>query len=273
MNNNDPSFNHRVSVELAQHLGVKPVEVLKYLTVKIGDTVAEGDILAKKKKSMLGFSTLEIKSPVAGIITQIDDLNGTILIEAKTAPAVGEEPVGTEEEQSNSMDDPNSVSVVEPSITEETITVESVAEPEPESPTLAEEPTPEVTFQRQSRISQPPVLSSNHLQGIFGFGKGQGRGIFLEAPLLSGQLTASLKGGVVLVTQIPTLHLMYKASAIGIEAIVVTSTDIASAELFAKELDGRAQVGLLLLPEEVDIKKLAQRFLIVDGAQRTLTWS
>ncbi len=65
-------------IKIAHELGVRGKEVHKYLIRKIGDRIYEGEIIARKK-GMLGVGKKEIKTPVDGIITEIDDRGDVIL--------------------------------------------------------------------------------------------------------------------------------------------------------------------------------------------------
>jgi len=65
-------------IKIAHELGVSGKEVHKYLTRKIGDRIYEGEIIARKK-GVLGIGKKEIKIPVDGVVTEIDDRGDIIL--------------------------------------------------------------------------------------------------------------------------------------------------------------------------------------------------
>ena len=65
-------------IKIAHELGVRGKEVHKYLIRKIGDRIYEGEIIARKK-GMLGVGKKEIKTPVDGVITEIDERGDVIL--------------------------------------------------------------------------------------------------------------------------------------------------------------------------------------------------
>ncbi len=65
-------------IKIAHTLGVSGKEVEKYLTRKIGDKVYEGEIIARKK-GLAGIGKVEIKSPVDGLISEIDARGDLIL--------------------------------------------------------------------------------------------------------------------------------------------------------------------------------------------------
>ena len=65
-------------IKVGHYLGVSGKDTIKYLTRKIGDRIYEGEILARKK-GVLGVGKKEIKSPVDGLLSEIDDRGDLIL--------------------------------------------------------------------------------------------------------------------------------------------------------------------------------------------------
>ncbi len=65
-------------IKIAHTLGVTGREVGKYLTRKIGDRVYEGEIIARKK-GLFAVGKREIKSPIDGLISEIDERGDIIL--------------------------------------------------------------------------------------------------------------------------------------------------------------------------------------------------
>ncbi|MCH7541526.1 hypothetical protein IH981_01980 [Patescibacteria group bacterium] len=65
-------------VKIAHNLGVSGKDVGKYLTRKIGDSIYEGEIIARRK-GFVGIGKKEIKSPVDGLISEIDVRGDLIL--------------------------------------------------------------------------------------------------------------------------------------------------------------------------------------------------
>lgn len=65
-------------IKIAHSLGVSGKSVHKYLTRKIGDRIYEGEIIARKR-GVLGVGKKEIKVPVDGIVTEIDERGDIIL--------------------------------------------------------------------------------------------------------------------------------------------------------------------------------------------------
>jgi hypothetical protein len=67
-------------IALHDLLNVNPAEIRKYLVKKVGEEVAKGEIIAKKRGV---FSTTQIKSPVEGIFSIIESMPGFIEIRTK----------------------------------------------------------------------------------------------------------------------------------------------------------------------------------------------
>ncbi|OGG00489.1 hypothetical protein A2Y99_02770 [Candidatus Gottesmanbacteria bacterium RBG_13_37_7] len=65
-----------IEIDIATLLHVKPHHLMKYLVKKIGESVAEGEILAQKQGL---FSSVMVKSPVKGKINSIDLKKGTVV--------------------------------------------------------------------------------------------------------------------------------------------------------------------------------------------------
>ncbi len=69
-----------LTIDLSTYLSVSPHKVGKYLKKSIGDSIKEGDVLAEKKSLL---SSIVIKSPQSGIITQIDLKTGHIAFQIR----------------------------------------------------------------------------------------------------------------------------------------------------------------------------------------------
>lgn len=78
-----PGILHTVRV--AQRLGVEPSEVQRYLKVKIGDTVAQGDLLAESR-SLFGLLKTVVKSPLEGVVEYFSEVSGNLGIRAMPTP-------------------------------------------------------------------------------------------------------------------------------------------------------------------------------------------
>ena len=65
-------------IKIAHALGVPGKDVVWYLTRKIGERIYQGEVVARKK-SLLGLKKTEVKSPVDGLITDIDSRGDLIL--------------------------------------------------------------------------------------------------------------------------------------------------------------------------------------------------
>ncbi|PIS21753.1 hypothetical protein COT51_01100, partial [candidate division WWE3 bacterium CG08_land_8_20_14_0_20_41_15] len=68
-----------IAVAIAQPLKVETGQILEYLKVHIGDVVTKQTVLAVKK-GLFGLGGMELKSPVEGIVHNIDLENGVLII-------------------------------------------------------------------------------------------------------------------------------------------------------------------------------------------------
>lgn len=77
-------------VNVAEQLKIKPEEILKYTNLKIGGSIFQGELIAQKKDFFKKEPTL-IQSPTDGIIEQVDQRTGKLIIKithpTKTVPA------------------------------------------------------------------------------------------------------------------------------------------------------------------------------------------
>lgn len=62
-------------IEVAAQLGITQKDIYKYLTVELGQTLEEGDVVARKKKL---FGKKEVRSPGSGEVRKIDHQTGVI---------------------------------------------------------------------------------------------------------------------------------------------------------------------------------------------------
>lgn len=74
-------------VEITQALSVHPKEIFTYITKNTGDYIQKGEIIAQKKSF---FHTKTITAEHAGILTEIDHIDGVVLIEANEAEHASE---------------------------------------------------------------------------------------------------------------------------------------------------------------------------------------
>lgn len=67
-------------IEVASLLLIHPKKIFLYLKKSVGDTLKAGDVLAEKKSF---FSDKKVHSHIEGIITEIDHIEGVVLIETE----------------------------------------------------------------------------------------------------------------------------------------------------------------------------------------------
>jgi len=69
-------------IEVASLLSIHPKKIFLYLKKNVGDTLMAGDLLAEKKSF---FSDKKVQSHIEGVITEIDHIEGIVLIETEKA--------------------------------------------------------------------------------------------------------------------------------------------------------------------------------------------
>ncbi|MCX6732807.1 MAG: hypothetical protein NTV98_04685 [Candidatus Roizmanbacteria bacterium] len=67
-------------IEVAELLSIHPKKIFHHLKKNVGDTIITGDLLAEKKSF---FSDKKVTSHIEGIITEIDHIEGIVLIETQ----------------------------------------------------------------------------------------------------------------------------------------------------------------------------------------------
>lgn len=233
--------------------------MVPHLKVAIGTTVAEGSLLAIRKQSWLGLSKIEIKSPVVGIVAQIDDVGGMILIDP--LPSSTTEPT-------LSLPAETATKPAKPEVQPES---ETAPDPEPPAtPALQEATTPNPDSPSPAYV-RPSHQQSRQLSGTIGFGTGTGIAHFISTEINPDDLSSDYKHRILLVTQIPSLMAMFKASAIGIEGIIAASAETAQAEALVQAMKGKAQLGFLLVDANTDLKPLTEKTITLTG-QNTALW-
>ncbi len=68
-------------IAVAELLSIHPTKIFKHLKKNIGDSVTLGDVLAEKKSF---FSDKRVTASIEGVITEIDHIEGVVLIETET---------------------------------------------------------------------------------------------------------------------------------------------------------------------------------------------
>jgi len=67
-------------IEVAELLSIHPKKIFNHLKKSVGDTIVTGDLLAEKRSF---FSDKKVTSHTEGIITEIDHIEGIVLIETQ----------------------------------------------------------------------------------------------------------------------------------------------------------------------------------------------
>lgn len=67
-------------IEVATLLSIHPKKIFRHLKKNVGDSITTGDLLAEKKSF---FSDKKVTSHIEGVITEIDHIEGVVLIETQ----------------------------------------------------------------------------------------------------------------------------------------------------------------------------------------------
>lgn len=131
-----------------------------------------------------------------------------------------------------------------------------------------------VDSEDKKEIRRVKVKSQNsdgvEIESLFSFGKGEGEGYFVGDNFDQDKITFDMEGLILLVSNLPSLETMYKASCIGIEAIISLSNNLSEAEILEKELSNKIKTALCLIPSKYSLKKLDKKVLLVDGSNGLL---
>lgn len=243
VNMNDNNDNQTtVAIDISGPLKIKPKDMLKYVTVKVDDKVVEHDLIASKKSM---FGKTEIKSPVGGVVVNIDTVQGSIVVSSGGVDVGGEiDQEIIKNDEGVTEQESNEVSISIPVNSGENLTENYGVPEELKSEGVAVE----------KKYSRAQV--KHKVVAIAGFGVAKGFGFLMEAEFTDADLKPELEGRILLIDSIPTKLEMYKASAIGIEAIITNNGSKNEAKDLQDSLEGKAQIAFLLLPADVDIAKL-----------------
>lgn len=120
-----------------------------------------------------------------------------------------------------------------------------------------------VEFKREKKRNENQ--NGSELEVLFCFGKGSGRGIFIGDNFSCDKINYEFEGLVLLSSFLPSKEMMYRAAAMGVEAIISNSFNISEAELLKQEVSGKIRTGFSLLPERYDLRKFEKQILVLDG--------
>ncbi len=226
-----------IAVAIAQPLKVDAGKILDYLKVHIGDVVTKQTILASKG-GMFGLGGLELKSPVEGIVHNIDLENGVIVINLGKTTSIFP---STEHKEKNLI-------ITEPKTTKSTKLLNT------------------------GKFKRTASSTYETIEGLFGCGSNKGVGWFIEYGFESKSILPEMEGRIILINQMPVMSELYKASAIGIAGIVVATKDIDALFLqkLRDELTGKSHLGFLVLSGSTNLATLHGVLIEIDGENKKL---
>jgi hypothetical protein len=72
-------------VKVSMLLGVEPEDLSHYMTIKLGDIVEEGELIASYT-ALFGLIKKRVESPMAGTVESISDITGQVILRGKPVP-------------------------------------------------------------------------------------------------------------------------------------------------------------------------------------------
>jgi biotin carboxyl carrier protein len=72
-------------VKVAMHLGLEPEDLSKYMNVKLGDSIEEGQQLASYN-ALFGLIKRQVEAPVSGTIESISEITGQVILRGSPIP-------------------------------------------------------------------------------------------------------------------------------------------------------------------------------------------
>lgn len=234
-----------VKISLARLLKVKPQAAKKFITVLAGSAIERGDVIARKK----GFfgKQIVIKSRIAGLVDHYSSDTGELVI--RTDDTGGSEALNHEGSGQALKNPPVGGESTEKSSTE----TQNLADTESTEKKRAEK-----------KLSKIPKIGKNVIKGVFGFGKGEGKLEICDACLEFTKLNKDDEGKIILSKTISSNVVIYKASALGVEGLVV---------LYCRFRPKNKDVGFLILSDKQDdklwqkLKKWEGKMVRVEGEE------
>lgn len=224
-----------VAVAIAQPLKIEPNQILDFLKVHIGDIVTKQSVLAAKK-GIFSLGGIELKSPVEGIVHNIDLENGILIIN-----------LGTEKP-------------ILPVIMAQ------------KNETIVMEAKPEKKHHITNKYKRTATSQYETIEAVFGCGMAKGNGWMVEYNFDSNSILPEMEGRIILSNIMPTLAMIYKASAIGIAGIVIAckQVDAKFLQQIKQDLSGKSHLGFLVLPSTVNLTTLHGVLMEIDGENKKL---
>jgi len=232
-----PKEATEIAIAISQPLKVENNQILDFLKVHIGDVVNKQTVLASKK-GLFGLGGIDLKSPIEGIVHNIDLENGVIVINLGTHSP---------------------------------IVKSSLAEPRDNLITISKPSKSERTFHH---TKYKRTASSNYetIEGIFGCGICKGTGWYIEYDFDSRSIVPEMQNRVILTSTMPDLSEIYKASAVGVAGMVIATDKIDARflEEVRNDLTDKSHMGFLVLPGGTNLATLHGVLMEIDGESKCL---
>ena len=229
---------------LAQILGVKPDQTIKFMVVPLGMQVKAGDLIAEKKDD-LG-KKIEVRADNAGVLESLSSETGELFIHS-LAKTLGGLP-----ERSKT----------------------------PASEAKSDKVGTEVASHPKKTVSHAPgrgVLAAT--KGVFGFGSGEGELISYPECLDFTRVHHKLAHHVVLAPTISSNASVYKANALEVAGLVIGFVSEAVRQQLEEEISKKVNLAFLVMSDKEEeaesifekIKKLEGKKVRIDGEKKELT--
>jgi len=130
--------------------------------------------------------------------------------------------------------------------------------------------------QEENKQKEVSKLDKKRLaSGIFGFGRAQGEGLFLEDTKVGlDDLSEEVKGKVIFCKQIKSKGTIFKLAAFGSLAVVIARMDEEVWQELNEEVRGKVSLAVLVLKDESELKKIDKKKgkFLVDGEGKKLCY-
>ncbi|NMB57415.1 hypothetical protein GYA19_05790 [Candidatus Beckwithbacteria bacterium] len=252
MTDNSLPLPEIVAIDIAKPLKIKVDQITKFLTKSIGDHIQTDDIIALKK-SFVGIGKTVIKSPMSGVIVNIDQENGTIILKT------GEEKVA-EEKIDNVDPEPSEIKQEEK---------KEIKEDKKTKTKDKEKKKSAKTFMRPSKVQEEEKETEVDSLTL-GFGNCQGIAWVLEEEFDQKSIIPEMKEKILIIRNLPNSCELFKASAVGVYGIVALSDNTDEAYQICRKFADKIHLAFMVLPAETKVSRLHNKQLEIKGREREL---
>lgn len=270
-------MQNKVAIDIASFLKIKSGDIDKFIKVAIGDKIEVDTVLAEKK-SFMGVNSTKVLSPIAGVVDSFDFREGQIVLLVDSNQAIKQSSNQERKEISDEAIERSSNQAIKQSSNQEKKENSDQAieqssnqvikrfgrEKKEELDSLKQNEDEKIEIKNKEKKKEK--IEDNELESLFSFGQFSGEGIWMEE-LIVGDLNFTYKGKIIICNRMPTLEMFYKASVLGIKGFITNSYKLKKAKKIADEIEGKFEVGLLVLADKYEIEELGGREVEVVGGK------